>query len=81
MALEERVQLITDLEALHTFSGIINRTRRCDIGDFTIRKPETVVVEFTPKQKELHDELLKIQIEIFSWLHNDVNVRFIDDYD
>ncbi len=77
VALEERVQIITDLEALHTFSGIINRTRRCDIGNFTIRKPETVVVEFTPEQKSLHDDLLKIQIEIFSRLHNDVNVKFM----
>ncbi|MGQ9663270.1 MAG: SNF2-related protein, partial [Kiritimatiellia bacterium] len=41
---EERVQFITDMEAMHTFAGIINRTRRRDIGDFTIRKPETVVV-------------------------------------
>lgn len=78
VALEERVQLITDLEALHTLSGIINRTRRRDIGDFTIRKPETVVVEFTPAQKQLHDELLHVQAEIFSRLHGgDVNVKFM----
>ena len=77
IGLEERVQLITDLEALHTFSGIINRTRRRDIGEFTIRKPETVVVEFTPTQKELHDELLQIQAEIFSRLHGDVHVKFM----
>jgi len=77
IGLEERVQLITDLEALHTFSGIINRTRRRDIGDFTIRKPETVVVEFTPTQKELHDELLQVQAEIFSRLHGDVHVKFM----
>lgn len=77
ITLEERVQIITDLEALHTFSGIINRTRRCDIRDFTIRKPETVVVEFTPDQKRLHDDLLKIQIDIFSRLHGDVNVKFM----
>jgi len=77
IGLEERVQLITDLEALHTFSGIINRTRRRDIGDFTIRKPETVVVEFTPAQKELHDELLQVQAEIFSRLYEDVNVKFM----
>jgi len=77
IGLEERVQLITDLEALHTFSGIINRTRRRDIGEFTVRKPETVVVEFTPKQKELHDELLQVQAEVFSRLHGDVNVKFM----
>jgi ATP-dependent helicase HepA len=75
--LEDRVQLITDLEALHTLAGIINRTRRRDIGDFTIRKPETVVVEFTPTQKQLHDELLQVQAEIFSRLHGDVYVKFM----
>lgn len=77
IALEERVQLITDLEALHSFAGIINRTRRRDIGDFTIRKPETVVVEFTPAQKHLHDELLQVQTEIFSRIRGDVNVKFM----
>ncbi len=75
--LEERVQLITELEGLHTFSGIINRTRRRDIGEFTIRKPETVTVEFTPSQKELHDELLQVQMEIFRKLHGEVNVNFM----
>jgi ATP-dependent helicase HepA len=74
---EERIQLITDLEALHTFSGIINRTRRRDIGDFTIRRPETVAVEFTSSQKQLHDDLLQVQEEIFSKLHGDVNVKFM----
>jgi superfamily II DNA or RNA helicase len=73
----ERVQLITDLEALHTFAGIINRTRRRDIGDFTVRKPETVVIEFTPAQKKLHDDLLQIQAEIFSQIHGDTNVKFM----
>lgn len=73
----ERVQIITDLEALHTFAGIINRTRRRDIGDFTIRKPETVVIEFTPAQKKLHDDLLHIQAEIFSQIHGDTNVKFM----
>jgi len=77
VVMEERVQLITDIEALHTFSGIINRTRRRDIGDFTIRKPETVIVEFTPAQKILHDELLRVQAEIFSRLHGDVNIMFM----
>lgn len=74
---EERVQLIKDMEAMHTFAGIINRTRRRDIGDFTIRKPETVVVAFTPSQQQLHDELLRVQAEIFSRLHGDVNVKFM----
>ena len=77
VATEERVRLITDIEALHTFSGMINRTRRRDIGAFTIRKPETVTVAFTPDQQRLHDALLQIQAEIFSRLHGDVNVKFM----
>jgi len=74
---EDRVQLITDLEDLHTFSGIINRTRRRDIGTFTTRKSETVAVDFTPAQKDLHDELLQVQATIFSRVHGDINVKFM----
>jgi hypothetical protein len=74
---QERVRLVTDLEAQHTFSGIINRTRRRDIGEFTLRKPETVVIEFTPAQKKLHDDLLQIQAKIFSQIHGDTNVKFM----
>ncbi|MEK7814072.1 MAG: helicase-related protein [Candidatus Desantisbacteria bacterium] len=74
---EERVQVITDIEAMHTLAGIINRTRRRDIGDFTIRKPETVNVAFTPSQQHLHNELLRVQAEIFSRIHGDINVKFM----
>lgn len=74
---EERVKMISDTEGMHTFAGIINRTRRRDIGNFTLRKPETVVVPFTPAQQHLHDELLRIQAEIFSQIHNGVNVKFM----
>ena len=77
VAADERVQLITDIEALHTFSGIISRTRRRDIGAFTIRKSETAAVEFTSGQKRLHDDLLSVQAEIFSRLHGDINVKFM----
>jgi len=77
ISVQERVQLITDLEALHTFSGIINRTRRRDIGSFTTRRPETVVIEFTPSQQQLHDDLLEVQAEIFSKLHDDIPVKFM----
>ena len=73
----DRVQLITDIENLHTFSGIINRTRRRDIGAFTVRKLETAVVEFTPAQEQLHDELLQVQRDIHIALHADVNIEFM----
>jgi ATP-dependent helicase HepA len=74
---EERIQIINDLESLHTFSGLINRTNRRDIGEFTIRKPETVIVEFTSAQKLLHDDLLQTQAEIFTRIHGNANVKFM----
>ena len=74
---EERVQLITDMEALHTFSGIINRTRRRDIGEFTIRRSQTVEVALTTEQTELHAALLETQAEIFRSLHGNQSVNFM----
>ena len=74
---EERIQLITDMEALHTFSGIINRTRRRDIGEFTIRKLQTVEVALTTEQEKLHEALLETQAEIFRSLHGNQSVNFM----
>ena len=74
---EERVRMISDTEGMHTFAGIINRTHRRDIGNFTVRKPETVIVPFTPAQQLMHDELLRVQAEIFGKIHNGVNVKFM----
>ncbi len=73
----DRVQLITAIETLHTFSGIINRTRRRDIEEFTIRRPQTVEVELTPDQEHLHETVLETQAEIFRRLHGDLNVKFM----
>ncbi len=74
---EDRIQLITNMEALHTFSRIINRTRRRDIGEFTIRKPQTVPVPLTPEQRELHEALIETKAEIFRNLHGDKSVNFM----
>ena len=74
---EDRVSAIHTLEGLHTFSGIINRTRRRDIGEFTIREPRTVSVEFTPTQRELHDSLLAVQMQILSKIHPTRSINFM----
>ncbi len=74
---EQRVEMIRDTEELHSFAGIINRTRRRDIGDFTVRKPETREVKFTTQQKQVHDELLRIQAEIYEQFHGAQNVNFM----
>lgn len=74
---EDRVRLITDVESLHTFATIINRTRRRDIGEFTVRKPETLEVSFTEDQATLYNDLLHIQANILRQLHGDRGLRFM----
>ena len=72
---EERVKLISDAESLHSFNSMLNRTRRKDIQDFCIRRPYTLAVEFTPRQQELHDELLRFESNALLQLHG--NARSI----
>ena len=74
---EDTVQLISDIEGLHTFSNIISRTRRKDIGEFTVRDPHTVTVDFTPAQRELHDNILQITHEMLSQIHSTDNTKFM----
>ena len=74
---DDRIQLISDVENLHTFSNLISRTRRRDIGEFTLRKATTVSVDFTPEQRELHDAILKITHEILSAIHCTNNTKFM----
>jgi superfamily II DNA or RNA helicase len=73
----KRVSLIRKLENLYTFSSLINRTRRRDIGNFTVRKPETLEIPFTPAQQTLHDSLLNVISRILARTHGDLNVRFL----
>ena len=72
-----RIRLIRSLEDLYTFSPMINRTRRRDIGEFTTRQPETVTVEFTPDQRRLHDDLLDVVSRILERTHGQQNVKFM----
>jgi ATP-dependent helicase HepA len=74
---QERIAHIQDMEQFHTFSRLINRTRRRDIGNFTTRKPESVTVHFTPQQQHLHDALLTTQQHILRLTHGDINVKFL----
>lgn len=74
---ESRLALIRQLEDLYTFSPLINRTRRRDIGNFTTRKPETVAVEFTPEQAALHSGLIDLIGRILAHRHGDQNLKFM----
>ena len=73
----DRVGLTRSIEELYTFSPLINRTRRRDIGEFTTRKPETLTIELTPAQKRLHDGLLNVIATIFTFFHSQQNVKFM----
>lgn len=74
---EDRLKVVRELEALYTFAAIINRTRRRDIGNFTTRKPETVSVDFTAEQEELHRGVLDLVARILAHRHGDRNLQFM----
>ena len=74
---EERVKLVSDVEALHSFNTMLNRTRRKDIQDFCIRHSYTVETSFTPEQYDLHNELLKFEFDALAKLHDVRNIPFM----
>lgn len=74
---EERVKLISDIESLHSFGTMLNRTRRRDIQDFCVRRSHTVSTSFNEYQQTLHDELLYFEHEALSTLHNANSVAFM----
>ena len=74
----DRVGLTRAIEELYTFSPLINRTRRRDIGEFTTRKPETVTRSSSRRRKaELHDGLLDVIARILAFCHGQQNVKFM----
>lgn len=74
---DERVKLVSDIESLHSFNTMLNRTRRKDIQDFCVRRPFTVETSFTPIQAALHDALLKFEFDALSKLHNVRSIPFM----
>lgn len=74
---EERIRCLRDLEEVQTFAHLMNRTRRRDIGHFTLREPQTVEAPFTPKQLEFYKELIEFRRQVLSVEHNPLVVRLI----
>ena len=74
---EDRVSLVSDIESLHSFNTMLNRTRRRDIQDFCVRRPYTVLVEFTGDHQNLHNELLAFEKAALSALHDPRGVSFM----
>ena len=73
-----RVGILQDVESLHSFAGMINRTRRQDIqNDFCVRRPRSISVHFTPEQQALYDALMEFESHALSYLHNNVPLEFM----
>jgi len=75
----DRVRFLRELEELHSFATVMNRTRRRDIGKFTIRDPRTVEVAFTPAQQDLYDELIAFRLRLAERQHGAQVARLIID--
>lgn len=73
----EKVRICAEVEKLHTLNGIISRTRRKDIGDFTIRTPQTVEVQLSTSQQGLYDAVLEFEHEALTLLHGNTNIAFM----
>jgi len=75
----ERVRCLRDLEEVHTLAHIVNRTRRRDIGRFTIREPHTITVPFTAHQQALYDALIAFRRDVLTLRHGARVARLVID--
>lgn len=74
---EERIEIISKIESLHSFHTLINRTRRKDIEDFCVRRTQTVEIEYNQAQRDLHDALMEFESTSLAMLHGSRSVRFM----
>lgn len=74
---EEKIELLSMTERLHSFNNIINRTRRKDIEEFCVRRTITLEVPFNGVQKDLYEALIEFESAALSQLHGAQNVRFM----
>lgn len=74
---EERIACLRDLESLHTFSHVINRTKRKDIGEFTIREPITVLTEYTESEQKFYDAVREFKYSTLSSRYGDRTANLI----
>ena len=75
----DRVRCLRDLEEVHTLAHVMNRTRRRDIGRFTIREPHTINVRFTPAQEVFYRELIQFRCEVLLLRYDPLVIRLIID--
>jgi ATP-dependent helicase HepA len=76
---DERVGCLRDLEDVHSLAHVMNRTRRRDIGRFTIREPHAVRVPFTSDQQMFYDALMDFRRDVLRHSYDEFVVRMIMD--
>lgn len=74
---EQRISLLGDVEGLHTFASMINRTRRQDIQDFCIRRTITLEANFSSEQQALYDALMEFEAKSLAMLHPGTPLEFM----
>ena len=74
---EERISCIKDLESLHTFSHVLNRTKRKDIGEFTIREPITIRTKYAETEKEFYDAITDFKYNTLALKYGKKTANFI----
>lgn len=74
---EEKVEIISMIEGLHSFNGLINRTRRRDIEDFCIRRTITLKVPFNEAQRDLYEAIIEFESKALGMIHGSRSVRFM----
>ena len=74
-----RINFVRDLEELHSLAHVMNRTRRRDIGRFTIREPHTVSVSFTAPQEEFYQALIAFRTQVLLLRYDPLVIRLIVD--
>lgn len=72
-----RVRVVRRIESLNTFSEIVTRTRRRDIGAFTTRKPTSSEVDFNDAQQQVYDAVVALGERIARTRSPGMPVKFL----
>lgn len=76
---EERIRCMRDLEEVHPFAHIMNRTRRRDIGRFTTREAHTIEVAFSTEQEQFYHSLIEFRRQVVMLKHDARVARLVSD--
>ncbi|MDD5807289.1 MAG: SNF2-related protein, partial [Eggerthellales bacterium] len=74
---EERMSCLRDLEDLHSFAHVINRTKRRDIGEFTLREPVTVEIAYSSEEQAFYEAAHEFALGIYTAQHGTLVARMI----